>query len=134
MDNANAVTTTGGQNSVAPFSFDFGSEFIKENLPAEKRTELAVVAQNVKLDLAQDVAARTIRLQASSVDMDQTLNRASELAKVKGDFVIQSTHETASGRTEITVRRHSPVVWIVLGVAGLIVVSWLLRLVPSGSM
>ena len=69
MDNANAVTTTGGQNSVAPFSFDFGSEFIKENLPAEKRTELAVVAQNVKLDLAQDVAARTIRLQASSMDM-----------------------------------------------------------------
>ena len=41
---------------------------------------------------------------------------------------------TASGRTEITVRRHSPIVWIVLGVAGLIVVSWLLRLVPSGSM
>jgi UDP-N-acetylglucosamine:LPS N-acetylglucosamine transferase len=127
MDNANAVTTTGAQNSVAPFSFDFGSEFIKENLPAEKRTELAVVAQNVKLDLAQDVAARTIRLQASSVDMDQTLNKANELAKVKGDFVIQSTHETASGRTEITVRRHSPFIWIVLGAMGLIVIMWLMR-------
>ena len=132
MDNANAVTTTEGQNPVAPFSFDFGSEFIKENLPEEKRTELAVVAQNVKLDLAHDVAVRTIRLQASSADMDQTLARAGELAKVKGDFVIQSTHETASGRTEITVRRHSPIIWIVLGVAGLIVVSWLLRLVSSG--
>ena len=127
MDNANAVTTTGGQNSVAPFSFDFGSEFIKENLPAEKRTELAVVAQNVKLDLAQDVAARTIRLQASSVDMDQTLNKANELAKGKGDYVIQSTHDTASGRTEITVRRHSPVVWIVLGVAGLILLMWIMK-------
>ena len=32
--------------NVNPFSFDFGSEFIKENLPAEKRTELAVVAQS----------------------------------------------------------------------------------------
>lgn len=127
MDNANAVTATDGKNSVVPFSFDFGSEFIKENLPAEKRTELAVVAQNVKLDLAQDVAARTIRLQASSTDMDQTLIRAAELAKGKGDYVIQSTHETASGRTEITVRRHSPVIWIVLGVAGLIVVAWLTR-------
>ena len=127
MDNANAVTTTEGQNSVAPFSFDFGSEFIKENLPAEKRTELAVVAQNVKLDLAQDVAARTIRLQASSVDMDQTLNKANELAKVKGDFVISSSHDTASGRTEITVRRHSPVVWIVLGVAGLILLMWIMK-------
>ena len=127
MDNTCAVTTTENKVSVTPFSFDFGSEFIKENLPAEKRTELAVVAQNRRIDLAQDVAERTIRLQASSVDMDQTLNRANELAKAKGDFIIQSTHDTASGRTEITVRRHSPVVWIVLGVAGLIVVAWLLR-------
>jgi len=127
MDNTCAVTTTENKVSVTPFSFDFGSEFIKENLPAEKRTELAVVAQNRRIDLAQDVAERTIRLQASSVDMDQTLSRANELAKVKGDFIIQSTHDTASGRTEITVRRHSPVIWIVLGVAGLIVVAWLLR-------
>ena len=59
--------------------------------------------------------------------MDQTLNKVNELAKGKGDFIIQSTHETASGRTEITVRRHSPVFWIVLGVFGLIVVTWLLR-------
>ena len=134
MDNNCAVTVQGKTGSVAPFAFDFGSEFIKENLPAKKRTELAVIAQNRRIDLAQDVAERTIRLQASSVDMDQTLSRASELAKAKSDFVIQSTHETASGRTEITVRRHSLVVWIVLGVVGLIVVSWLLRLVPSGSM
>ena len=110
-----------------PFSFDFGSELIKENLPAEKRQELAVVVQNRRIDLAQDVAKRTIRLQASSADMDETLNKANELAKVKGDFVIQSTHETASGRTEITVRRHSPVIWIVLGVVGLIVIMWLMR-------
>ena len=127
MDNTCTVTTTENKVSVTPFSFDFGSDFIKENLPAEKRTELAVVAQNRRIDLAQDVAERTIRLQASSVDMDQTLNRANELAKAKGDFIIQSTHDTASGRTEITVRRHSPVIWIVLGVAGLIVVAWLLR-------
>ena len=127
MDNNCAVTTTDNKAAVAPFSFDFGSEFINENLSDEKRMELAVVAQNRRIDLFQDVAERTIRLQASSVDMDQTLNRASELAKGKGDFIIQSTHETASGRTEITVRRHSPVIWIVLGVAGLIVVAWLLR-------
>ena len=134
MDNNCAVTVQGKTGSVAPFAFDFGSEFIKENLPTKKRTELAVIAQNRRIDLAQDVAERTIRLQASSVDMDQTLNKANELAKVKGDFVISSSHDTASGRTEITVRRYSPIVWIVLGVAGLIVVSWLLRLVPSGNM
>ena len=120
MDNANALTTTDGGSAIAPVSFDIGADFIKENLPAEKRTELAVVAQNLKLGLAHDVAERTIRLQASSVDMDQTIRKADELSRVRSDFVIKSTHDTASGRAEITVRRHSSVIWIVLGVAALI--------------
>ncbi len=120
MDNANALTTTDGGSAIAPVSLDIGADFIKENLPAEKRSELAVVAQNLKLGLAHDVAERTIRLQASSVDMDQTIRKADELSRIKSDFVIKSTHDTASGRTEITVRRHSPVIWIVLGVAALI--------------
>ena len=120
MDNANALTTTDGGSAIAPVSLDIGADFIKENLPAEKRAELAVVAQNLKLGLAHDVAERTIRLQASSVDMDQTIRKADELSRVRSDFVIKSTHDTASGRTEITVRRHSPVIWIVLGVAALI--------------
>ena len=113
--------------NVNPFSFDFGSEFIKENLPAEKRTELAVVAQNRRLDLAQDVAKRTIRLQASSADMDQTLRTADELSRGSGDFVITSSHDTASGRTEITVRRHSLFAYIVVAIVGLIVLAWLIR-------
>jgi len=126
MDADGAVTTAGQQTTaVAPFSFDFGSDFIKENLSAEKRTELAVVAQNRRIDLVQDVAERTIRLQASNVDMDQTLAKAQELSRVNGDFVIQSKHQTDSGQTEITVRRHSPVIWIVIAVAGLIVLAWL---------
>ena len=120
MDNANALTTTDGGSAIAPVSLDIGADFIKENLPAEKRSELAVVAQNLKLGLAHDVAERTIRLQASSVDMDQTIRKADELSRVRSDFVIKSTHDTASGRTEITVRRHSPVIWIVLGAAALI--------------
>ena len=127
MDDTYAMTTTDNKDQVAPFSFDFGSEFIKENLPAEKRTELAVVAQNRRIDLAQDVARRTIHLQASNVDMDVTLNKARELSKVKGDFHIRSTHETASGQTEITVRSHSPLVWIVFGIVGLVLVMCLSR-------
>ena len=113
--------------NVNPFSFDFGSEFIKENLPDEKRTELAVVAQNRRLDLAQDVAKRTIRLQASSADMDQTLRTADALSRGSGDFAITSSHDTASGRTEITVRRHSLFAYIVVAIVGLIVLAWLIR-------
>ena len=113
--------------NVNPFSFDFGTEFIKENLPDEKRTELAVVAQSRRLDLAQDVAKRTIRLQASSADMDQTLRTAGELSRGSGDFVIPSSHDTASGRTEITVRRHSLFAYLVVAIVGLIVLAWLMR-------
>ena len=50
MDNTCAVTTTENKVSVTPFSFDFGSEFIKENLPTEKRTELAVITQNRRIE------------------------------------------------------------------------------------
>ena len=113
--------------NVNPFSFDFGTEFIKENLPAEKRTELAIVAQSRRLDLAQDVAKRTIRLQASSADMDQTLRTADALSRGSGDFVITSSHDTASGRTEITVRRHSLFAYLVVAIIGLIVLAWLMR-------
>ena len=89
MDDACAVTAASDrQSAVAPFSFDFGSEFIRENLPAEKRTALAVVTQNRRLDLAQDVAVRTVRLQASSIDMDQTLNKAHRLSRVMGVIVL----------------------------------------------
>ena len=127
MDDNCAVTVQGKTGSVAPFAFDFGLEFIKENLPAEKRTELAVVAQSRRLDLAQDVARRTIRLQASSADMDQTLRTAGELSRGSGDFVITSSHDTASGRTEITVRRHSLFAYLVVAITGLIVLMWLMR-------
>ena len=113
--------------NVNPFSFDFGSEFIKENLPVEKRTELAAVAQSRRLDLAQDVARRKIRLQVSSADMDQTLRTADELSRGSGDFVITSSHDTASGRTEITVRRHSLFAYLVVAITGLIVLMWLMR-------
>ena len=127
MGNANALTTTDDGNAIAPVSLDVGVDLVNENLPTEERTELAVVAQNLKLDLAHDVAARTIRLQASSVDMDQTIRKADELSRVKGDFVIKSTHDTASGRTEITVRCHSPVIWIALGTAALILLVLLTK-------
>jgi hypothetical protein len=109
------------------FSVDFASDIVRENLPAEKRMELAVIAQNRRLDLAEDIAQRTVRLQASRADMEHTLSKAKELSQVKGDFVIRSCHDTASGQTEITVRRHCPVIYIIFAIAGLIFLLWLMK-------
>ena len=122
----NAVVASDGV-SASPFSVDLISEFIQENLPADRRAELALVAQHRRMDLAEDVAQRTIRLQASSVDMEHTLRRAQELSEQKSDFVISSTHETASGRTEITVRRYPPTVWVLVGAAILLIVVLMMR-------
>ena len=66
------------------------------------------------------------RLQASSADIDQTLGNAAKLSRGKTDFVIHSTHETASGMTEITVR-YSPIVWIVVALVGFLIVACALR-------
>ena len=114
--------------NTAPFAFDFGADLLRENLPAKKRSELAVVAQNRRLDLAEDVARRTIRLQASNVDMDSTLRAADALSRTKGDFMICSHHDTASGQTEIVVRRHHPLIYVVLAVAGVILLVWIMSL------
>jgi hypothetical protein len=115
-------------NADAPsITADFRSDWFSENLPAEKRTELAFVAQNRRLELSEDVARRTIRLQSSSIDMDETLRKADELSRIKGDFIIRSSHDTASGRTEITVRSHSPFIYVILGIGGLILLAWIMR-------
>ena len=108
------------------FSFEIASEFARENLPAEKRNELALVVENRRIDLAHDVAQRTIRLKTSSADMDQTLRKAGELSKVLGDFTIRSSHDTASGRTEIVVHRDAQFLFFITVVAALIVLLCIL--------
>ena len=84
------------------------------------------MASRRKMDLAQDVAERTIRLKASNADMDMTLSRADELSKQRGNFVIRSTHDTASGKTTITVSSHSFMLYVILAFAGLILLLKLL--------
>lgn len=112
---------------VGPFSVDYLTEFEAGNIPSEKRGELAMVARNRKMDFVHDITVRTVRLQASAIDMDQTLQKAQALIDKKADFVISSTHETASGRTEITVRRYPPTMWVIVSAVVLLVVVLMLR-------
>ena len=98
-----------------PFALDIGLEDLARDLPVAKRAEVAEVAAHRRVDLADDIAQRRTRLQASSVDMDLVLRQAADLSRMKADFVIRSRHETASGTAEITVRRHP--VWIYAAVA-----------------
>lgn len=51
---------------------------------------------------------------------DNRLGRADELSKQRGNFVIRSTHDTASGKTTITVSSHSFMLYVVIAIAGLI--------------
>lgn len=57
---------------------------------------------------------------------DNRLGRADELSKQRGNFVIRSTHDTASGKTTITVSSHSFMLYVVIAIAGLILLLKLL--------
>ena len=103
-----------------PLALDIGLEELARELPVAKRAEVAEVAAFRRVDLADDVAQRSVRLQATDADMALVLRRADELSRTKADFVIRSHHETASGTAEITVRRH--VVWIYAALAAVALV------------
>ena len=103
-----------------PLALDIGLEELARDLPVAKRAEVAEVAAFRRVDLADDVAHRSVRLQATDADMALVLRRADELARMRADFVVRSHHETASGTADVTVRRHS--VWIYAAVATVVLV------------
>ena len=111
------------ETEAKPFHFDFGNDASATALTKPQQQELALAVQRRRIDLAEDVAARTVRLQASSVDMDQTIRTAQELSRTRGDYAIRSSHETASGHTEITVRRSvNTFVWVAV-IVGMIILA-----------
>lgn len=94
-------------------------ESLVRDLPATKRAEIAEVASYRRVDLAADVAQRSVRLQSSNADMEQILRRADELSRMRGDFLLRSHHQTASGTAELTVCSHT--VWNYVALAALLV-------------
>lgn len=85
-------------------SLDFGTLNLEGLTPEQQNVIRALVAQK-KFDLALKVAEGKIRLDASRADMDNVINTAQRLDQTNAGYSIQSEHETASGKTKISVTR-----------------------------
>lgn len=85
-------------------SLDFGSLSLDGLTPEQQNVIRALVAQK-KFDLAVKVAEGKIKLEAAKADMDNVINTAQHLDQTKAGYSIHSEHETASGKTTISVTR-----------------------------
>lgn len=85
-------------------SLDFGTLSLEGLTPEQKNVIRALVAQK-KFDLAVQVAEGKIKLDASKADMDNVINTVQRLDQTGAGFSIQSEHQTASGKTTISVKK-----------------------------
>ncbi len=91
------------QESTA-LSLDFGSLSL-EGLDPQQRNYIRMLIAEKKFDLALQVAQGKIKLDASKADMDNVINTAQRLDQTGAGFSIQSEHQTASGKTTISVKK-----------------------------
>lgn len=108
-------------------SLDLTQGLSLEGLSEVQKQSLLTKVQDAKIDLAKDLAQRKLKLQSSSADMDVTVNTANRLEQGKNDYHISSSHETASGHTEIKVSRNTNngmlAVIVIIGIVLIIVLA-----------
>lgn len=92
------------KQETSALSLDFGTLSLDGLNPEQQNAIRALVAQK-KFDLALKVAEGKIKLDASKADMDNVINTAQQLDRTKAGYSIHSEHETASGKTTISVSR-----------------------------
>ena len=85
-------------------SLDFGTLSL-DHLTPEQQNQIRVLVAQKKFDLALEVATRKVKLDSSKADMDNVINTARSLDQTKAGFSIHSEHQTASGKTSISVNK-----------------------------
>lgn len=99
-----------------------------QNLTPEQRARLAdrVVDEKLTLDVNHEKAEQ--RFHNSTRDMANTVRAADAIASTtKADFEVHSTHDTASGRTDIRIKKNGGTVVIVVAVVVGIIIFTMLR-------
>lgn len=95
-------------------------------LPEEQR--LALVQKALEERIAIDAAAKKadMRLQASAADMDKTMDLLRETERsTKSDYRITGDFETASGRTNIEIKKQNNLAIIVIAIVFGVIVLFL---------
>ncbi len=93
------------------------------HLPPEQRQALAQKALERKLDIEAEAAEADNRFRASSADMANTIDQVRALENsTRSDYTVSAEYETASGRTNVEVRKSNNTVIIVIAIVIAIVV------------
>jgi hypothetical protein len=93
------------------------------HLPAEQRQALAQKALERKLDIDAKAVEADNRHRASSVDMANTIHQVRALEdSTKSDYTVRAEYETASGRTNIEIKKSNNTVIIVIAIVIAIIV------------
>ena len=93
------------------------------HLPIEQRQALAQKALDRKLDIDAKAIEADNRYRASSVDMANTIHQVRALEdSTKSDYTLRAEYETASGRTNIEIKKSNYTAVIVIAIALAIIV------------
>jgi hypothetical protein len=96
------------------------------HLSDEQKQVLALKVHERKLDLDVKAEEADMRYRASSVDMVNTINQVNALEQsTKSDYTVRAEYETASGRTNVEIKKSNNTVIIVIAIVVAIIVLML---------
>lgn len=87
------------------------------NLSDDDKRDLSLKVQDKKLELDAKAEEADLRHRASSADMVNTISQVNALERsTNSDYRIRAEYETASGRTNIEIKRSNYTVIIVIAI------------------
>ncbi len=96
------------------------------NLPAEQQQTLAEKAIERRLDLDADAKRAELRFHTSSADMAKTVDFVRELENsTKSDYTVSSQYHTASGHTNVEIKKSNNLIIIVIAVVIALIVGFI---------
>ncbi|GMU92856.1 MAG: hypothetical protein AMXMBFR4_19140 [Candidatus Hydrogenedentota bacterium] len=109
---------------------EFGHENVLDtaiaNLPPSQRDALIEKALERKLDLETDARRAEMRYRQSSADMENTVRHVRDLEmSTKSDYSVRAEFNTASGRTNVEIKKSNNLTIIVIAIVLGIIVLWL---------
>jgi uncharacterized membrane protein len=86
-------------------------------LPKEQQEKLLSKAIEKRLDIDEEGKRADLRYRASSVDMANTIRQVNALEQsTKSDYTVRAEYETASGKTNVEVKKSNNTVIIVIAI------------------
>jgi len=86
-------------------------------LPKEQQERLLGKAIEKRLDIDEEAKRADLRYQASSMDMVNTIRQVNSLEQsTKSDYTVRAEYQTASGKTNVEVKKSNNTVIIVIAI------------------